>query len=86
MSGVARNGTKQKGTTIMTATQTSREPKAKRLIDVPAPPTLAETDKPKTSMEWYEYDCRKFIEEQKQDGVPDEEIMVHLGFAYPAFE
>jgi hypothetical protein len=59
----------------MTATQTLREPKAKRLIDVPASPTLAETDKPKTPMEWYEYDCRKFIEDQKHDGVPDDEII-----------
>jgi hypothetical protein len=59
----------------MTATQTLREPTMKRLTDVPASPILVETGKPKMSMDLYDKECREFIEEQKQNGVPDDEII-----------
>ena len=62
----------------MTTMQTLRDPKVKRLLADAAPQNLVETAAPETSLEWherYEQYCRDFIENQKQDGTPDEELV-----------
>ena len=59
----------------MTSVQTLREPQTKRLTGNHTPHNLCETGKPKTPMDWYDMECRTFIEGQKQDGVPDDEII-----------
>ena len=73
----------------MTAIQTLREPKARRLTGGFAPQSRGETDE-EMPQELYDqycrnccyypdcpvcYDCRDLIEGQKQKGVPDEEIL-----------
>jgi hypothetical protein len=59
----------------MTAVQTLQAPKAKRKTVGIAPPSQIETEKPKTWQEWSDLDSRLFIENQRQDGVPEEDII-----------
>ena len=73
----------------MTAVQTLRNPKTERLIGDPAPQNLRKTAEPdyyclkcRTCRDRLKYpdildcrDCRDLIDGQKQDSVPDEEIM-----------
>ena len=40
-----------------------------------APQNFKESEKPKTMQEWSDYDNRLFIENQRQDGVPEEDII-----------
>jgi len=57
----------------MTAVQTLQPTKAKRGSFTP--PKLSETEKPKTPEEWCDLDNRLFIENQRQGGVPEEDII-----------
>jgi hypothetical protein len=55
-------------------------PKAERLIGDLVSQNLIEIDEPKishekTPLDWHDQWCREFIEHQKQDGVPDEELI-----------
>ena len=59
----------------MTAVETLQAPKAKRLPKSFAPKNRKEPEKPKTMQEWSDYDNRLFIENQRQDGVPEEDII-----------
>jgi hypothetical protein len=55
----------------MTATQTLREPKTKRLPDVPAPQSQIETDE-ETPLQWFRRWSRESAERRKQAGLPEE--------------
>jgi hypothetical protein len=59
----------------MTAIQTLRDPQRERLVDDLASQNRSDTVKPKTPLEWHDRFCREFIEHQKQDGTPDEELI-----------
>ena len=59
----------------MTAVETLKAPKTKRLSKSFAPKNRKESEKPKTPQEWSDYDNRLFIENQRQDGVSEEDII-----------
>ena len=59
----------------MTAVETLQALNTKRPTKSFVPQSQKEFEKPKTPQEWSDYDNRLFIENQRQDGVPEEDII-----------
>lgn len=62
-------------TAVKTLSLNTANSEANYLVNDFAPQNRSGTGEPKTPLERYDEFCREFIEHQKQDGTPDDELI-----------